>query len=71
MIYAAPNTPGAKVKYASRYKNFIGGEWVAPRDGRYFENISPVNGKPFCEIPRSTAADVEAALDAAHRAAPA
>ncbi|MCA9551301.1 MAG: aldehyde dehydrogenase [Myxococcales bacterium] len=71
MVYAAPNTNGAKVNYASRYKNFIGGEWVAPAEGKYFENISPVNGKPFCEIPRSTHKDIDAALDAAHRAAPA
>jgi len=71
MVYAPPNSPGSKVKYASRYNNFIGGEWVAPQAGQYFENISPVNGKPFCEIPRSTAPDIEAALDAAHRAAPA
>jgi aldehyde dehydrogenase len=71
MVYAAPNTSGAKVNYASRYKNFIGGEWVAPHDGKYFENISPVNGKAFCEIPRSTHKDIDAALDAAHRAAPA
>ncbi|MFD2114132.1 aldehyde dehydrogenase, partial [Thiorhodococcus fuscus] len=45
-----------------------GGEWVAPVEGRYFENVSPVDGKVFCEIPRSSAADIELALDAAHRA---
>ena len=42
-----------------------------PVEGRYFENTSPVDGQPFCEIARSSAADVELALDAAHRAAPA
>jgi aldehyde dehydrogenase len=69
MRYASPNTEGSKVSYESRYGNFIGGEFVAPIGGRYFENISPVTGKPFCEIARSEAADVEKALDAAHRAA--
>ena len=55
----------------SRYQNFIGGEWAEPRSGAYFENPSPVNGQTFCEIPRSGADDVELALDAAHKAAPA
>ncbi|HEY6882348.1 MAG TPA: aldehyde dehydrogenase family protein, partial [Polyangiales bacterium] len=68
MTYAAPNTPGSKVKYESRYGNFIGGEWVKPRAGRYFENISPVDGRAFCEVPRSDEGDIELALDAAHGA---
>jgi len=68
MTYAQPNQPGALVNFASRYENFIGGEWVPPAEGRYFENLSPVNGKPFAEYPRSTAADVDRALDAAHTA---
>ncbi|TCO83403.1 aldehyde dehydrogenase [Plasticicumulans lactativorans] len=68
MIYVQPNQPGAKVSFKARYGNFIGGEWIAPVDGRYFENVSPVNGKVFCEVPRSSAADIELALDAAHRA---
>jgi aldehyde dehydrogenase len=55
-------------KFKTRYDNFIGGEWVAPAAGRYFENTSPVNGRVLCEIARSDAADVEAALDAAHAA---
>ncbi len=59
------NPPEAK----SRYDHFIGGEWVPPIQGAYFENISPVNGKPFTEIARGTADDIEAALDAAHAAA--
>jgi aldehyde dehydrogenase len=58
-------------KLDSRYQNFIGGEWTEPRSGNYFENPSPVNGQAFCEVPRSTAADIELALDAAHKAAPA
>jgi aldehyde dehydrogenase len=70
-VYAAPGQPGSPVTYASRYDNWIGGERVAPVKGQYFENITPVTGKPFCEIARSTAEDIELALDAAHRAAPA
>ncbi|MEW6641363.1 MAG: aldehyde dehydrogenase [Pseudomonadota bacterium] len=58
----------AKVPFAKRYDNYIGGQWVAPKSGRYFENISPVTGRPLGEIARSDAADIEAALDAAHKA---
>ncbi|MEZ4374382.1 MAG: aldehyde dehydrogenase family protein [Polyangiaceae bacterium] len=68
MRYERPNSAGSKVNYQSRYANFIGGEWVKPKKEQYFENISPVTGKPFCDIPRSTAEDVELALDAAHSA---
>ncbi|MEZ4317203.1 MAG: aldehyde dehydrogenase family protein [Myxococcota bacterium] len=68
MRYAIPNTPDSLVQYRSRYENFIGGEFVAPVKGRYFENISPVTGRPFCEIARSSAEDIEFALDAAHGA---
>ncbi len=57
-----------KPAFAKRYGNFIGGKWVKPRSGRYFENTSPVNGQVLCEVARSDAADVEAALDAAHAA---
>ncbi len=69
-VYAAPGTPGSIVTYPSRYDNWIGGKRVAPVKGLYFENVSPVNGKPFVEIARSTAEDIELALDAAHAAAP-
>ncbi|MCB9592126.1 MAG: aldehyde dehydrogenase [Sandaracinaceae bacterium] len=68
MRYASPNTEGSLVHYQSRYDNFIGGELVPPAEGRYFENVSPVTGRPFCEIARSTERDVERALDAAHGA---
>ncbi|EYD75992.1 Aldehyde dehydrogenase [Rubellimicrobium mesophilum DSM 19309] len=54
--------------YKTRYDNFIGGKFVAPNAGRYFENTSPVTGQVLCEIARSDASDVEAALDAAHAA---
>jgi len=57
-----------KPPFAERYDNFIGGQWVAPRSGKYFDNISPVTGKAVCKIARSDAPDVEAALDAAHAA---
>ena len=59
---------GLKSPFAQRYENFIGGAWRAPIAGKYFNNISPVVGLPVCEIPRSEAADIEAALDAAHAA---
>ncbi|HRE22554.1 MAG TPA: aldehyde dehydrogenase family protein [Rhabdaerophilum sp.] len=57
-----------KAPFAKRYDNFIGGEWRAPKSGRYFENISPITGLPVCEVARSDSADIEAALDAAHAA---
>ncbi|MBN8923828.1 MAG: aldehyde dehydrogenase [Rhodanobacter sp. 68-29] len=57
-----------QVPFKQRYGNFIGGRWVAPANGKYFENVTPITGKPFCEIPRSDKDDVEAALDAAHAA---
>jgi aldehyde dehydrogenase len=54
--------------FKERYGNFIGGQWIEPSSGRYFQNPSPVNGQILCEIARSDAADVERALDAAHAA---
>ena len=51
-----------------RYDNYIGGEWAAPANGEYFDNISPVTGQVVCQVARGTAADIEAALDAAHAA---
>lgn len=66
MLYQAPGTPGSVINFKSRYGNFIGGEWVAPTKGKYFANLSPINGKPFCEIPRSTSEDIDLALDSAH-----
>ncbi|HJV45430.1 MAG TPA: aldehyde dehydrogenase [Bacillota bacterium] len=68
MIYEQPGQPGSKVTFKDRYGNYIGGEWVAPVKGQYFQNITPITGKPFCEIPRSTPEDIELALDAAHAA---
>ncbi|MDX2423083.1 MAG: aldehyde dehydrogenase family protein [Amphritea sp.] len=68
MIYAQPGTEGSVVSFKERYENYIGGEWVAPVNGQYFDNVSPVNGKVFCQIPRSDADDINLALDAAHAA---
>lgn len=68
MIYANPGAEGALINFKSQYGNFIGGQWVEPVNGQYFDNISPVNGKVFCKIPRSDAADIELALDKAHEA---
>lgn len=59
-----------KPKFKNQYENFIGGKWVAPSKGEYFDNISPVDGKSFTKIPRSTAEDIEKAIDAAWEAAP-
>jgi aldehyde dehydrogenase len=56
------------VEVKPRYDNFIGGKWVVPVRGQYMSNVSPVDGKPFCEVARSTPEDVELALDAAHSA---
>ncbi len=56
--------------FKNRYGNFIGGKWVAPVRGEYFDNISPIDGKPFTQAARSTKEDVELALDAAHAAFP-
>ncbi len=68
MIFDNPGHASSPVKFKPRYENYIGGEWVPPVDGAYFQNITPVTGEIICEIPRSSGADVEKALDAAHAA---
>ncbi|MCL2917172.1 acetaldehyde dehydrogenase ExaC [Shewanella litorisediminis] len=68
MIYSAPGTAGAIASFKARYDNFIGGKWVPPVDGEYFDNVSPVDGKVFCQVARSDYRDIELALDAAHAA---
>ncbi|HLR67982.1 MAG TPA: aldehyde dehydrogenase family protein [Virgibacillus sp.] len=68
MIYANPNTEGSLVHFKEQYENYIGGEWVKPVLGKYMDNISPVTGKVFTKVPRSSKEDVELALDAAHEA---
>ena len=67
-IYAAPGRPGSVVQVKDRYDNFIGGRWVAPVKGGYSKNMSPATNGLICEVPASTAEDVELALDAAHAA---
>ncbi len=68
MAYAFPNTEGAVVNFKEKYDNFIGGQWTAPVNGEYFDNITPVTGKVYTKVARSTAEDIELALDAAHAA---
>ena len=68
MLHQVIETLNSRVALRPRYDNFIGGKWVAPVDGGYFDNISPITGKTVCQIARSQAADIELALDAAHKA---
>src|SRR5215207_2125456 len=68
MLHQVIETLNARVALRPRYDNFIGGKWVPPVAGGYFDNISPITGKPVCQIARSQAADIELALDAAHKA---
>src|ERR1700734_966248 len=68
MTALRPGAYGFPVSIKTKYNNFIGGEWVAPASGQYFENVTPITGQVLCEIPRSNAADVDRALDAAHAA---
>ncbi|HWU32917.1 MAG TPA: aldehyde dehydrogenase family protein [Marmoricola sp.] len=70
-VYAQPGSADSSIEVKSRYGHFIGGEWVDPIRGNYFENITPVTGTAFTEIARGTEEDINAALDAAHAAAPA
>ncbi len=69
MLYAAPGAPGAKIQFKSAYDNFIGGKFVAPVKGQYFDVITPISGKTYTKAARSGAEDIELALDAAHEAA--
>ena len=70
MIYAAPGAADAKITFKAKYDNFINGKSTAPVKGAYFDVISPVNGKPYTQAARSTAEDIDLALDAAHAAFP-
>lgn len=62
------NYKDSRTIFKSRYENYIGGKWVAPVDGNYHSNKSPINGEVLCEVPMSSIKDVENALDAAHKA---
>ncbi|MCD7036682.1 aldehyde dehydrogenase family protein [Metabacillus sp. GX 13764] len=68
MVYAFPGQEGSIVQFKEKYDNFIGGKWTPPVKGEYFENVTPVTGKVFCQVARSTEEDIELALDAAHKA---
>lgn len=68
MVYAFPNTEGSKVSFKDKYENYINGEWTPPVKGQYFENVTPITGKVFTQVARSTSEDIELALDAAHAA---
>ncbi|AWB08604.1 aldehyde dehydrogenase (plasmid) [Azospirillum humicireducens] len=68
MLHQALDTLQKQIALRPRYDNYIGGQWVAPVDGQYFTNLTPITGKPLCEVARSQAADIELALDAAHAA---
>ena len=68
MAFSTLNNLGIKSPFQEKYDNFIGGKWIKPVDGKYFENITPISGKPFCEVARSNEKDIELALDAAHAA---
>jgi aldehyde dehydrogenase len=67
-VYAQPGQAGAVMDYKPRYDHWIGGEYVKPASGQYFENVTPVTGRVFTEVARGNAEDVEKALDAAHAA---
>ena len=69
MQYAYPHTPGAKIDFKPAYDNFINGKFVPPAKGQYFDVITPITGKPYTRAARSSAEDIELALDAAHAAA--
>ncbi|KGX83284.1 aldehyde dehydrogenase [Pontibacillus marinus] len=68
MIYANPGEQNSKVTFKDRYENYIGGKWTAPSQGEYFDNVSPVTGKAFCKVARSTEDDINLAIDAAEKA---
>lgn len=68
MIYEQPGKPNSLVTFKTKYDNYINGEWIAPSNNQYFENVTPVTGEVFCEVARSTKEDIDIALDAAHAA---
>ncbi|UBI06857.1 aldehyde dehydrogenase [Corynebacterium falsenii] len=67
-VYADPGTQGALVTFKERYDNYIGGQWVPPVDGEYMDNVTPITGEVFCQVPRSKEADITNAIEAAHKA---
>jgi aldehyde dehydrogenase len=67
-VYANPGTDGAVFSYKPRYDHFIGGEYVAPAKGQYFENPTPITGQNFTEVARGTSEDIDRAVDAGWKA---
>jgi aldehyde dehydrogenase len=67
-VYAAPGAAGAPLSFKTRYDNFINGKFQAPVGGQYFDVVTPISGRVYTQAARSTEADVELALDAAHAA---
>ncbi|WP_291056813.1 aldehyde dehydrogenase family protein [Herbiconiux sp.] len=70
-VYANPGTAGAVVAFKPRYDNYIGGEYVPPASGQYFQNPTPVTGQNFTEVARGNATDVDRAVEAGWKAFPA
>jgi aldehyde dehydrogenase len=68
MVERALSEVAKQIALRSHYDNFIGGKWVPPVRGQTFDNPSPINGKIVSTHARSTAEDIELALDAAHAA---
>ena len=48
--------------FKDQYENYIGGKWVAPVDGNYFEDTSPIDGELVARIPQSTSKDIDLAV---------
>ncbi|MDQ0415995.1 aldehyde dehydrogenase [Croceifilum oryzae] len=65
-VFVKPNLAGSLIRFKSRYDNFIGGEWVAPLNGQYFDVVSPVDGQVYTQVARSQKEDIELALTKAH-----
>ena len=68
MLQQALDSVKSKYSFAKKHDNFINGQWVPPVKGQYFKNVSPINGQTLSEVARSTAEDIELALDAGHKA---
>ena len=54
--------------FKERYDNYINGTFVPPTQGKYFDNISPIDGKPFTQVAHSTKEDIDKAVEAASKA---
>ena len=59
MLHQTLEQINASFALRARYDNFIGGKWVAPAAGRYFDNVSPITGQVIGQVARSDARDIE------------